>query len=135
MLTDYYDVLAKVQHRIGSRSLLSVDLLLAYDDLGYREADEEEVQEVAAEYGSYSAWLNLRSEWSEYLFSQTVLSAGRLKRHRTGMVDDVVEGDLVVDDRRSFKFVGLRQDWSRELGERNALQAAPPEEETYETNG
>jgi outer membrane receptor protein involved in Fe transport len=122
VLTDYYDVLAKIQHRVGRRSVLSANLLVAYDDLGYREADEEEVQEVTAEYGSYSAWLNLRSEWSEALFSQTVLSAGRLKRHRTGMVDDIVEGMLEVDDRRSFQFLGLGQDWSYELSDRNVLK-------------
>jgi outer membrane receptor protein involved in Fe transport len=122
VLTDYYDLLAKVQHRLGRRSLLSASLLVAYDDLGYRESDEEEVQEVAAEYGSYSAWLNLRSEWSEALYSQTVLSAGRLKRHRTGMVDDVFEGTLDVDDRRSFQFLGLGQDWTYEIGERNILK-------------
>ena len=122
VLTDYYDVLAKIQHRVGRRSILSANLLVAYDDLGYREADEEEVQEVTAEYGSYSAWLNLRSEWTEALFSQTVLSAGRLRRHRTGMVDDVVEGMLEVDDRRSFQFVGLGQDWSYELSDRNFLK-------------
>jgi outer membrane receptor protein involved in Fe transport len=122
VLTDYYDVLAKVEHRIGDRSQLSANLLVAYDDLGYREADEEEVQSVTAEYGSYSTWLNLRSQWSEGLFSQTVLSAGRLKRHRTGMVDDVVEGTLMVDDNRSFQFVGLRQDWTHEFSERNLLK-------------
>ncbi len=122
VLTDYYDVLAKIQHRVGRRSILSANLLVAYDDLGYREADEEEVQKVTAEYGSYSAWLNLRGEWSEALYSQTVLSAGRLKRHRTGMVDDVFEGMLEVDDRRSFQFLGLGQDWSYELSDRNVLK-------------
>jgi outer membrane receptor protein involved in Fe transport len=122
VLTDYYDLLAKVQHRVGRRSLLSANLLIAYDDLGYREADEEEVQKVTAEYGSYSTWLNLRAEWSEDLYSQTVLSAGRLKRHRTGMVDDVFEGMLEVDDRRSFQFLGLGQDWNYELSSRNVLK-------------
>ncbi len=122
VLTDYYDLLAKVEHRIGRRSSLSADLLVAYDDLGYREADEEEVQEVAAEYASYSAWLNLRTEWSDALFSQTVLSAGRLTRERLGAVDDVFEGHLEVDDRRSFQFLGLGQDWTYELTDRNLLK-------------
>jgi outer membrane cobalamin receptor len=122
LLTDYYDVLAKIQHQLGRHSLLSANLLVAYDDLMYQEIDEEEVQEVTARYGSYSAWFNLHSDWSEALYSQTVLSAGRLKRHRRGMVSDVFEGTLDVDDHRGFDFLGLRQDWSYEIGDRNVLK-------------
>ncbi len=80
------------------------------------------MQDVRAEYGSYSAWLNLRTEWSAHLFSQTVLSAGRLKRQREGLVDDEVDGRLEVDDHRSFDFIGLGQDWTIELGPRNVLK-------------
>ncbi len=120
--TDYYDVLAKIEHRIGRRSELSANLLVAYDDLGYSEVADDEVQDVQAEYASYSAWLNLRTQWSTRLFSQTVLSAGRLTRQRLGVVDDVEDGRLDVDDDRSFEFVGLGQDWTIELSPRNILK-------------
>ncbi len=122
VLTDYYDLLAKIQHTLGQRSVLAANLLIAYDDLGFQESDEEEVQEVTAEYGSYSAWLNARTQWTEALYSQTVLSAGRLRRQRTGLVDDLFEGTLEVDDRRSFQFLGFGQDWSYELSDRNVLK-------------
>jgi outer membrane receptor protein involved in Fe transport len=122
VLTDYYDVLAKVQHEVGRRSNLSANLLVAYDDLGFSEVADDEVQDVRAEYGSYSAWLNLRTEWTAQLFSQTVLSAGRLKRQREGLVDDEVDGTLEVDDHRSFDFVGLGQDWTIEISPRNVLK-------------
>lgn len=121
--TDYYDVLAKIEHRIGRRSELSANLLVAYDDLGYNEVADDEVQDVRAEYASYSAWLNLRTQWSPRLFSQTVLSAGRLTRERTGVVDDVEDGRLEVDDNRAFEFAGLGQDWTIELSSRNILRA------------
>ncbi len=123
VLTDYYDVLAKIQHEVGRRSDLSANFLMAYDDLGFKEVADDEVQDVRAKYGSYSAWLNLRTEWSAHLFSQTVLSVGRLKRQRDGLVDDEVDGKLVVDDHRTFEFVGLGQDWTIELGPRNVLRA------------
>ncbi|MCW8985523.1 MAG: TonB-dependent receptor [Thermoanaerobaculales bacterium] len=122
VLTDYYDVLAKVQHEVGRRSVLSANLLVAYDDLGYKEVADDEVQDVRAEYGSYSAWLNLRTEWSADLYSQTVLSAGRIKRQRAGLVDDEVDGKLEVLDERSFEFVGLGQDWTIEISPRNILK-------------
>ena len=122
VLTDYYDVLAKVQHEVGRRSVISGNLLVAYDDLGFNEVTDDEIQEVRAEYGSYSAWLNLRTEWSANLYSQTVLSAGRIKRQRVGLVDDEVDGRLEVLDDRSFEFIGLGQDWTIELSPSNVLK-------------
>ncbi len=121
--TDYYDVLAKIQHRVGQRSELSLDLLAAYDDLGYRKVADDETQDVGAEYASYSAWFNLRTQWTPRLYSQTVLSAGRLTRRRNGIVDDVEDGRLEVDDDRAFEFTGLSQDWTVELSSRNLLKA------------
>lgn len=121
--TDYYDVLAKFQHQIGRRSELSANLLVAYDDLGFNQVADDEVQDVRAEYASYSAWLNMRTQWSPHLFSQTVVSAGRLTRRRTGTVDDFEDGRLDIDDKRSFEFVGLGQDWTIEFSSRNILRA------------
>ena len=123
VLADYYDVLAKVQHSVGNRSVLSANLLVAYDDLGFKEITDDEEQDVRAEYGSYSAWLNFRTQWSADAFSQTVLSVGRIRRQRVGLVDDEVDGRLEVSDDRSFEFVGLNQDWTIELGPRNVLKA------------
>ncbi len=120
--TDYYDVLAKIQHQIGRRSELSANLLVAYDDLGFNQVAVDEVQDVRAEYGSYSAWINTQTQWSPHVFSQTVLSAGRLTRERTGVVDDVEDGRLDVDDHRAFDFAGLGQDWTVELGPHNILK-------------
>ena len=120
--TDYYDVLAKVQHRIGRRSELSANVLVAYDDLGFSQVADDETQDVRAEYGSYSAWLNMQTQWSPRLFSQTILSVGRLTRRRTGTVDDFEDGRLDVDDKRAFEFAGLGQDWTIELGPRNILK-------------
>lgn len=121
--TDYYDVLAKVQHQIGRRSELSANLLVAYDDLGFNQVADDEVQDVRAEYGSYSAWLNMHTQWSPNLYSQTVLSVGRLTRRRAGTVEDIADGRLDVDDKRSFEFAGLGQDWTIDLGARNILKA------------
>ena len=120
--TDYYDLLAKVQHRLGERSLLAVDTLWASDDLGFSAADEEETEHVGARYRSHHLWLNLHTDWSGSLFSETILAGGRVKRAREGGVEDVIEGTLAVADRRTLEFLSLRQDWRRELGDRHLLK-------------
>ena len=120
--TDYSDLLAKVQHRLGARSLLAVDMLWANDDLGFSAADEEESEHVRARYSSHHLWLNLRTDWSASLFSETVVAGGRVKRERDGGVEDTIEGTLDVDDRRTLEFLSLRQDWQRHLGDRHLLK-------------
>ncbi len=122
VVTDYYDLLARAEYELDGRSQIAANLLVAYDDLGYRQADQTELEDVRAEYGSYHGWLNLRTGWSERVFSQTVASAGRLTRRRVGSVEDVEDGALDVDDNRSFEFTGLGQDWSIALGDRNLLK-------------
>jgi outer membrane receptor protein involved in Fe transport len=121
--TDYYDVLAKIQHHMGRRSELSANILVAYDDLGFNQVADDETQDIRAEYASYSAWFNLLTQWSPLLYSRTVLSAGRLTRQRTGVVDDIEDGRLDVDESRSFEFAGFRQDWTIELSSRNIIKA------------
>jgi outer membrane receptor protein involved in Fe transport len=122
ILTDYYDLVAKVEHRVGSRSTLSANLMSAYDDLGFLAEDEEEVERVRARYRSHQLWFNLRTDWNQRVFSQTVLAGGRIRRERLGGVVDIEEGTLSVDDQRSFDFIGLRQDWTVELSDRHLLK-------------
>jgi outer membrane cobalamin receptor len=122
ILSDYYDLLGKVQHQLGERSVLSANMLLAYDDLGFLSQDEEEVEQVEASYRSYHAWLNLRTDWNERLYSQTVVANGRIRRARHGGFDDIEEGSLAIEDHRRFDFTAFKQDWSLELDQRHLLK-------------
>lgn len=122
ILSDYYDLLGKLQHRLGDRTVLSANLLLAYDDLGYMSQDEEEIEQVQADYRSYHVWLNLRTDWNDHLYSRTVISNGRVRRTRHGGHDDIEEGSLEIDDHRRFDFIGLKQDWSLELNQQHLLK-------------
>jgi len=122
LLSDYYDVLGKVQHSVGSHSTLSANLLLGWDDLGFATADLEQAEEVRASYRSHHLWLNMKTRWSDSLFSQTVLSGGQLKRQRNGSNVDADSGSYRVDDDRAFEFFGLKQDWTLELGDRQVLK-------------
>ena len=122
VVADFYDMIAKVQRRVGSSSTLALNTLVAYDDLGFHEADDKEVQGVTARYGSYHAWLNLQTQWSADLWSQMIVSAGRLRRIRKGGIDDSAEGVASVRDRRSFDVFNLGQDWSFVSGDRHVLK-------------
>jgi outer membrane cobalamin receptor len=122
LVTDYYDLFARVEHRLGARSTVSGDLLVAFDDLAFQSADEEETEDVNARYASYQLWSRLQTTWNAHLASQTVLSAGRLTRDRVGDVHDVVEGTLAVDDARSLDSLDLRQAWSVVTGPRHLVK-------------
>lgn len=119
---EYYDLLAKVEHAVGNRSTLSVNGLVAYDDLGFQAEDEESSEEVRARYQSYHLWLNLRTEWTPRLYSQTILSGGEVRRRRMGNRLDVEEGPLTVDDHRTLNFGGLKQDWTLSLDDRHLFK-------------
>lgn len=122
ILTSYADVLGRVEHLVGDRSTLAADVLLAWDDLGFTSADADEVEDVRTHDRSHHLWLNLRTGWSDRLFSQTVLASGGQKRHRQGRVADVVEGTYDVDDRRDFEFLALKQDWTLAATARHYLK-------------
>jgi outer membrane receptor protein involved in Fe transport len=123
LFSDYYDLLGKVEHRMGSRSVLSANLMWAYDDVAFLTVDGPDREQVGARYRSYQLWFNLRTDWSEDLFSRTVLSGGRIRRARDGGVEDVDDGILTVTDSRDFDFYGLRQDWTHEFSDRHLLKA------------
>jgi outer membrane receptor protein involved in Fe transport len=122
LFSDYYDLLGKLEHRLGSRSIVSVNLMSAYDDIGFLNVDGPDREQVKARYRSYQLWLNLRTDWSEKLFSRIVLSGGRIRRERDGGVEDVDDGVLTVADDRDFDFIGLRQDWIYELNDRHVVK-------------
>ncbi len=79
ILSEYYDVLTKVEHTVGERSTLSLNALLAYDDLAYVSEDFESFERVRADYMSYHLWFNLRTAWTENLVSRTILSSGAVR--------------------------------------------------------
>jgi hypothetical protein len=105
----YYDLYGKVQYQLGSRHLLSGNLLHAGDRL---TVVEEDGTELDSEWNSTYGWLNLTSEFSRALSARTILSLGRLTRERIGADFD---GDYVrildVVDNSTFDFYGFKQDW------------------------
>ncbi len=120
--TDYYDVFAKWNQPLGTRSNVSLALLAAYDDLAMEIEEPDELETVLAEYDSRHAWANVTTQWSRRVHSRTVAGAGHLTRERAvAKIEE--EGELSVDDRRSFSFASFRQDWMIEVSERQIVKA------------
>ncbi|HJU66102.1 MAG TPA: TonB-dependent receptor [Gemmatimonadaceae bacterium] len=113
----YYDVLGKVQYRLGDGHTLSLHGLHAGDRLDYRDEPEEPV--VGSSYGSSYAWATWNARVSERADARTLVSTGHLSWHRLGDHTSSFDGvrDVFVDDDRTLSFVGLRQDWSLVFGE------------------
>ncbi|HEY5611718.1 MAG TPA: TonB-dependent receptor [Thermoanaerobaculia bacterium] len=122
ILTDYYDLFGKVTHRLDSRATLSVGVLAAYDDLGFRNEELDALEEVDAKYASAHVWMNLQQDWTRTLGSRTVFSGGDVSRRRVGSLADIEDGSVDIDDERGFGFLTLKQDWTLDLRDRHLLK-------------
>ncbi len=110
--TDCYDLLGKVEHRIG-RTNLSFSFLGAYDNLSYRNEKSDELDRSAAEEDSVHLWLTANTDWSDALSVRNIVAVGRLSRDRTG---SITRSDaLQISDARSFNFVEVKEDWRATL--------------------
>jgi outer membrane cobalamin receptor len=119
----YYDVFGKVQYQLSPRHLVSAHLLHAGDDFAVVEEDGTEVHSA---WGSSYLWMNWTADFTHTLSAQTTISAGRRTRDRRG-VDYDVEYDYTdgpsavstrVDDRGTFNFYGLKQNWGLMVSDR-----------------
>lgn len=121
--TDYADLLVKLEHGVGTRSGLSLNLVSSDDTVELGTADEEGFERTRSDDSSHHLWLTLTTQWDPAVASRTVLSGAQIWRHRVGALADVEDGALAISDRREFEVVGLRQDWTAELGDRHLLKA------------
>ncbi len=115
----YYDVLSKFQYQFNSKQALAFHVLKADDDLDFEEGDR-----ATTGYGNTYGWLTWYANWHPKLFTQTVLSIGRVDQNRRGTDVDSSDGSLEADvtDKRGFDFYGLKQDWSYDLSNRFLLK-------------
>jgi len=119
---DYYDVLGKVQYRLSDRHTLAAHVLRSGDQFDLLEEDEGD--KVNSGYGNTYGWLTLKSFPSQKLFAQTVLSAGRVTRDRTGTDFSGANQQVraYVAETRAFQVYGLKQDWHYNLSDRHFLK-------------
>jgi len=96
-------------------------VLHAGDDFLYRDAREPSVE---SSYRSDYAWLTLEGRVGDRIRQQSVAWIGDLDWERQGSQaatnSRIVQ--LRIDDRRSLRTLGIKQDWSIELGSRALLK-------------
>jgi len=114
----YWDALGRVQYLVGGRHVVSANVLVAGDAMGWR--DDESHSRVDSDWSSAYAWIGWDASLAERLRVKTMLSAGTLDRDRVGSVVNEGQGEFTpldseVRDLADFDFYGARQDWQLDL--------------------
>lgn len=112
----YQDVFVRGGWQFGDRHHVSATLLGSHDKIAL--ADLERGEQADAKYDNRMLWLKWGTDWSERLFSDTVVALTDIRNRRRGSValPDVVAGS--VDEERDFRVLELRQDWRYLAGDR-----------------
>jgi len=114
----YYDLSARTEYRLGMKHRLSVHLLRAGDAVDFTD---EFGRILESRYGSTYLWSGWRAQVAPALTAHTVASMAWLRWNRQGDARSIPDS-YVIDDVRSARFAGVRQDWVLDLGERALLK-------------
>lgn len=99
--------------QLSERSRLSINGLISEDDIVLIvENNPEEEERSRSETQNSQFWLNLETQWSGTLRSETVLSSTRFTNSRHGVENDPTELIGYVDDARTLDVNGLKQEWT-----------------------
>lgn len=113
----YHDAFGKISHRLNTHHEVAIEGLLSKDHLTYQEVSDPDDQ-VLSVYGNKYGWVNWEAVWSSRLYSQTVVATGAIDHVREGV--DFRPDKLIrfkADDRRSFKMLQVKQDWTLDASE------------------
>ena len=117
----YHDGFLKVAYALPGGGRVAAHVLHAGDDFLYRDSREPSVE---SNYRSDYAWMTLEGRVGGRIRQQSVAWIGDLDWERQGSQaatnSRIVQ--LRIDDRRSLRTLGIKQDWSIELGSRALLK-------------
>jgi CarboxypepD_reg-like domain/TonB dependent receptor-like, beta-barrel/TonB-dependent Receptor Plug Domain len=126
----YEDVFAKASLPLSVRHALTINFLQAGDRYKYEIPgttgfnDSLNTREAAANfYGNWYAWATLHSAVGAHAVVQTTASTGLLTRKRDGYERYVTRPSplYAVNGHSDYSFVGLAQDWTLPLSDRDIL--------------
>lgn len=111
----YWDALGRIRLLVDERHALTAQFLYAGDDMRWN--DQETGSGVRSRWTNGYGWVTWRGVLSDRVEAETLMSAGRLSRDRTGATNNVGRGEfspLTTDvvDRATVDFAGVRQDLS-----------------------
>ena len=108
----YFDVFGDYSIEFSSAARLSINGLYADDSVELiLETDPAEVERVVSDTRNAQFWLQLQSEWSDNLSSNTVLALVDYSNRRNGETTDVEKMVARVRDERDIRQISLLQDW------------------------
>ncbi|MEM8485016.1 MAG: DUF2012 domain-containing protein [Bacteroidota bacterium] len=113
----FFDGFAKLSHKFGEKHTVALEGLVSGDQFKYLDVTDPNDQ-VHTNYGNGYVWLNWQSVWRPRLFSETVVSTGKVWRMREGV--DIRRDSLVnfeTDDTRKFAIFQFKQDWTLQQDE------------------
>lgn len=117
---DFYDVSGTYSQQLGNSSLLAAHVLFSKDTTHYTEQNGRLEELLDASSSNRYAWVNVKAAWTARLYSESIVSYGRVEREREGFIDYPIQaGD--VTDTRSFEVLGFKQDWSLDVSPRHTL--------------
>ncbi len=117
----YWDLFAKVERDLTSSQTLSLKLLLADDGLTIDQRDAFETTDARTGFGNLTVGLDHQAFLGDRLVARTLLSASRVDRDRSLRWSEADEW-IVFEDDRQLDVLGLRQEWSLSLSDRNFLK-------------
>lgn len=108
----YFDVFGEYEYEFSPAARLSVNALYADDNVQLvLETDPQELEQVESDTRNAQFWLQLESDWSDNLSSNTVLAWVDYSNRRRGDTNDEEKMVAMVNDDRDIRQVSLLQDW------------------------
>jgi hypothetical protein len=113
------DLYVKVGLLATPSTSISGHALIASDRATLSESDGNE--KVDASNGSGYLWFRVSRAFSPTVATDTVVSAGKIRRFREGIAEPQ-DNPVAVDDRREVRFVGVRNDATWTIGSSQVLR-------------
>jgi hypothetical protein len=117
----YWDSLSKLDLMLRPGQTLRLNALVAQDELSL-PPEGSAGERYGSRWGNRYLWLTHGAVLGSNLFVESLVSAGRLDRARTGSAD-TSEARFEVDDERTLDLAGFKNVWSLELRERSSIEA------------
>ena len=105
----YYDAYSRLRFHPTEHSDISLSALRSGDMLRF---DADDMATLQSDNASSYFWLNWRSSLSPRITRSSVLSYARLHWNRYGWNEGGEQPELDVSDRRYFRAIALKEDWS-----------------------
>lgn len=116
----YWDLFGKLSFSPSPSHSLSLAVLLADDDLIFKQDDEDEFADVETGYTSRYAWLSSLNALSSSSFVTAALYVGEVSVDRGFVViNDPGSEELFLNDIRGSRLLGLRTGWEHDLSKRH----------------